>query len=212
VRGLTPTEPRSPRVLDNSLSRHRTHDGPCLLQDGHGPSGRPRGPSASARRSRALRRGAGQQGQLIRCFNALLSPLGYNFPTDGILTDASKLSAVHDLISSYWSNSSEWQAFKATEAYCRAAPAFNRFATLGGRFLPPLVPVGLEGGQGSSSDPTFSELMSAFFKLRPPPLPLHYPLPFPPVPRRWLPPPGAPAPPRRCGAGGSPLRRCGVGG
>ena len=124
--------------------------------------------------------------ELIFCFKALLAPLGYNFPATGILTDASKLTAVHDLISSYWSSSSDWQAFKATDAYRRAAPAFERFATLGGRFLPPLVPEGLLAeGQGSSTDPTLSEWLSDFFE--PPAAPAPTPPP-PPIP------PGAAAP------------------
>ena len=132
--------------------------------------------------------------ELILCFQALLAPLSYDFPAAGILTDASKLPAVHDLISSYWSSSSDWQTFKATDAYRRAAPAFERFATLGGRFLPPLIPVGVVNGEGSSSDPTFPEWMSAFFKPPAAPAPPPPPPPIPSGAAAPAPPPGAAAP------------------
>ena len=132
--------------------------------------------------------------ELIRCFQALLAPLSYDFPATGILTDASKLSAVHDLISSYWSSSSDWQTFKATDAYRRAAPAFERFATLGGRFLPPLIPVGVVNGVGSSSDPTSPEWMSAFFEPPAAPAPPPPPPPIPSGAAAPAPPPGAAAP------------------
>ena len=186
--------PRSPRVLDNSLSRHRTNDGPCLLQDGHGPSA---APAVQARQLDAAVLSAAERinrVELIRCFQALLAPLSYDFPATGILTDASKLSAVHDLISSYWSSSSDWQTFKATDAYRRAAPAFERFATLGGRFLPPLIPVGVVNGVGSSSDPTSPEWMSAFFEPPAAPAPPPPPPPIPSGAAAPAPPPGAAAP------------------
>eukprot|EP00946_MAST-07B_sp_MAST-7B-sp1_P000400 g400.t1 len=96
--------------------------------------------------------------ELIRCYKALLAPLKEPFPAPGVLTDSSKLRDVQSLIESYWSDLTSWQDFKATPEYSAAASAFERFATLGRRYLPPLVPTDVALDMGSSTGPSLSEL------------------------------------------------------